>query len=998
MSYTKAFCTTLFLFVAIITHVHAEEPVAEQKAVVLANVNIYKSAIVSSEGGQLTVGFDVANSGTVAQGDIRYGVDVVKATPQGQTIVDSFVADETLALAPQSTVHKSLAYTIPASLQGEYEIWVIARTSSGMMLGLGRAGTTTLVNTAPYIALVPETCAITVSGETDHYTLYQGVDVSPLETLSLVCTLESHFGTDTTVTPAFSTHRRTTYGALVDTAPVTPEPITLKAGEKKTASFTIPKAIAPQAYDVSLVLQNGEKREVSNKIVAHYVLRGPSATIQTATLDKVSYAQGDTLNALIRWTPSADSFLGAREKATTLTTTTLALSVTDKNGTACIAPMTQLLTTQELTLTAPVTTPCIEPVLSLTLSDGNGTILDSRTIASPVTPPQPVVASEPMTEKTSIWTLKFLIIFITTLSALILLYVLIKVRATMRGEVILKSLIFTFVFAASCLSGVGEVRAETVGLTLHGEHVSTYTYNHGSNFDVGEPIVINTSVVGALSNSFEPHASMTATLNGQTIPIFDNKLAGANQGTLYGGNSFSGLFNEGVYTVGIEACYTTTESAFSGCITQTFSITIENQVTEHPIGVFESASCSVVTGWACDQDNQSKALTVEFYNDSDKTLLWSTVANIDESDATISASCGGTTAHRFRSDIPVSLKDGISRTISAYALNTYPVGGFLYGTHILALKEFLVKTARASAYPPDSKLTGVHQISCPPDLSAQNISPNDGSIIKKRSKIMFTGEAVNSSEASIANGGRALIEFDHNGDEHLDEERDAVQPDGQMGAFTANQIKQLSYEYTDLPIGNHAYRFNIDSGNTFLESNELNNISPWRHIKIIDGDVSASKTNALYGESVRLEWATQNTDGLDCQIAGGPLSSPLEGQSGGGDTGPLEGGVTTYTLSCDGVLLGAVNITVITLPELSLTQRVMEKGSTTVIEWNTHNGDEGACTLQGGQESDLIPETVGDPNIGSVVIEVKGRTKYTLTCPQGSANITVEILPTAYES
>lgn len=533
MSYTKAFFSTLFLFVAIITHVHAEEPVAEQKSVVLANVNVYKSAIVSNEGGQLTVGFDIANSGTVAQGDIRYGIDVVKATPQGQTIVDSFVADETLALAPQSTVHKSLAYAIPASLQGEYEIWVIARTSSGMMLGLGRAGTTTFTNTAPYIALAPETCAITVSGETDHYTLYQGVDVSPLETLSLVCTLESHFETDTTVTPSFSTHRRSTYGALVDTAPVTPEPITLKAGEKKVMSFIIPKAIAPQAYDVSLVLQNEEKKDVSNKIVAHYVLRGPSATIQTATLDKVSYAQGDTLKALIRWTPSADSFHGAREKATTLTTTTLALSVTDKNGTACIAPMTQLLTTQELTLTASVTTPCIEPILSLTLSDGNGATLDSRTIASPATPSLPVIASEPMTEKTSIWTLKFLIILITTVSAFILLYVLIKVRATLRGEVILKSLILTFVFTASCLSGVGEARADAVTYTeVTNSNVWNIVTNlNQSTYAPNEPMIFSTSITSLTCSNALDFTHLSATLQGVQFDLVNSGMTGMT--TLY---------------------------------------------------------------------------------------------------------------------------------------------------------------------------------------------------------------------------------------------------------------------------------------------------------------------------------------------------------------------------------------------------------------------------------------------------------------------------------
>ncbi len=429
----------VFLFVASIISVHAQESTAPTKqAVVIANVNVYEPTIVSQENGVLTVGFDIANNGDVAQGDINYGLDIIKATSNGQTIVDSYVVPEPIALAAQTTVHKEVAYTIPANLSGEYEVWVVSRTTSGMMLGLGRAGKATFINTAPYVDILAETCLITVSGETTTYSLYQGVDVAPEETLSFSCTLESHFDADVTVTPAFTTHKRTRFGEVVETTPATPEPITLAAGEKRVVTLVVPKAVVPQAYDVSVSLVNAEKKSVSNEVIAHYVLRGASATIQTATLDKVSYAQGETLSAHILWSPSADSFLDSRAgQGTTLPNTTIMLSVTDAGGTQCIDPVTRPLasTEHDLTITAPVTTHCAAPTMAITIKDDKGNTLDSRTLNAPEVPKAPEMMMVTTGEIIlSYWNVETFVLLITIVSSLMILYVLLCMRAIMRGE------------------------------------------------------------------------------------------------------------------------------------------------------------------------------------------------------------------------------------------------------------------------------------------------------------------------------------------------------------------------------------------------------------------------------------------------------------------------------------------------------------------------------------------------------------------------------------
>ncbi len=432
----------VFLFVALITNVNAQEPelsVSTQQAVVVANVNVYEPTIVSQENGLLTVGFDIANNADLAQGDIKYGLDIVKATANGQTIVDSYVSPEVLALAAQTTVHKEIMYTIPSTLSGEYEVWVVSRTTSGMMLGLGRAGVSTFSNTAPYVNILPETCLLTVSGETTTYSLYQGVDVAPEEVLSFSCTLESHFDTDMTVTPAFSTHKRTRFGDVVETVPAVQESITLTAGEKRVVTLVVPKATTPQAYDVSVSLVNTENQAISNAVVAHYVLRGASATIQTATLNKASYAQGDTLSAHILWSPSADTFLDSRAgQGTTLPNTTIMFTVADASGTQCVEPITQplLSTEQDITITAPVTTDCATPTMTITIKDDKGNVLDSRILNTAEVPQVEMVMSAERMNPYS--TIETIILLIMTVSSLMILYVLMTIRESLQKEIAAK--------------------------------------------------------------------------------------------------------------------------------------------------------------------------------------------------------------------------------------------------------------------------------------------------------------------------------------------------------------------------------------------------------------------------------------------------------------------------------------------------------------------------------------------------------------------------------
>lgn len=93
-----------------------------------------------------------------------------------------------------------------------------------------------------------------------------------------------------------------------------------------------------------------------------------------------------------------------------------------------------------------------------------------------------------------------------------------------------------------------------------------------------------------------------------------------------------------------------------------------------PKGNLQVASCTNLTGWACDLDNTTQAIQVQLYADGPKgvgTLVPGTfTANATDApqSAAITAACGNA-ARAFNITLPDSLKDGGSHAIYAYGVN-----------------------------------------------------------------------------------------------------------------------------------------------------------------------------------------------------------------------------------------------------------------------------------------------------------------------------------------
>jgi hypothetical protein len=332
MNLFKIFSISLLVIGSLLlsTPVKGEES-SSPKSIVIADVNIYDAKITSQKGNQINLSFELSN-GEGVQAGVRYGVSLLKDTPDGQFLADEFIYPEVLSLSANSSLLREISYLAPVSLSGEYSLMIEAKKESGLPLGIAIPGKVNLTATANMVQISPESCYLSVVDEKDSpkYNLTQGVDIEKTENIKLTCTVSNTSDKVMSVSPSYETHIRTVYGQLVTQEGGDIGEISFNAGEKKTISLVLPKATKAQAYDIKIALKSGNI--YSNYITAHYVLRGISATIQNFSLDKDSYNKNDVATLSFVWSPSADGFFGSRFGPSTQSVVTLLAKMTDNKN------------------------------------------------------------------------------------------------------------------------------------------------------------------------------------------------------------------------------------------------------------------------------------------------------------------------------------------------------------------------------------------------------------------------------------------------------------------------------------------------------------------------------------------------------------------------------------------------------------------------------------------------------------------------------------------
>lgn len=489
--------------------------VGEPQSVKIAGVNIGDCTLVPQEQDTqpIRVICAVVNN-FKAQGDIRYGLQIVQRHEQSMQIFDTYVFPDTLSIAENGNLSIVMEYTPPAYLEGSYEVWAILKTSDALPLGQNLVGTIELARgDGAYALLDPSSCRVFVKGEETPYRPEHGVDIDRDEVLMGACTIEA-VGGSIAASPAFIVYNRTVFGEQVLSTISTSTRVILQDGKKKEFSFTIPKAEKPQAYDALLVLVDENGSPVSNKVIFHYVVRGTSATIQNVLLNKDYYAAGDTAEVSLSWTGSADDFIGSRKESTETPVASVAFSLADASGNTCADEKTFEVEQGEdsaaqsgfgiKTYSLPVRANCTNPtVTARVIGVGGETLAESTVKIATVN-----------TAKTMPLSRSAMLIIMSSLSALIAAYLILMFFRRKKptdfnslGGGAIKVCICLGVFGAGLLLNAGHASADTFSVSTKMLIPNTSIMDWGnfnysistnkSTYAPGESILVSGTLTGA---------------------------------------------------------------------------------------------------------------------------------------------------------------------------------------------------------------------------------------------------------------------------------------------------------------------------------------------------------------------------------------------------------------------------------------------------------------------------------------------------------------------
>ncbi len=287
---------------------------------------------------------------------------------------------------------------------------------------------------------------------------------------------------------------------------------------------------------------------------------------------------------------------------------------------------------------------------------------------------------------------------------------------------------------------------------------------------------------------------------------------------------------------------------------------------------------------------------------------------------------------------------------------------------------------------------------CPvSDLISQNLTLSAGPYVQGQSITL---------NAQVRNGGGAStgISFSDNFSYQWNSTSGAWTnlPNISKPILAISGVSSDNHTFTPAQTGTLYIQHCVDSANQVNEgAGETPNCTVSAGVTVSaapTGSISANPSNINGGATSTISWTSTNASACTVSSIEPANTDSWSGLSHlGVVTTPLYSN-TTYTLVCSGILVAAASITVMSVPTLSLSSRMVEVGSSTVLTWDTSNGDEAVCTLSGGTYTDLIPSTINDPNTGSVTVVVNAMTTYTLTCPGGSDSVTVEVPPLGFET
>lgn len=378
---------SVFVFFSLIlsNSVFAEEvnPYStEGKVTRVGTVNIQNAKIVSQKGNTFEISFEMSNR-EIIQSGVKYGVKLVSKTKDGQVLADEKVYDESIYLPENTVIRKDITYVAPSNLSGTYSLVLFGGNTSGFSFGISYLKDVTLVASAKGFEIVTNSCYLKVEGDKSntHYSLLQNVDIGEGESLRLTCNTINNTSNVMSLTPTYETRYRSPFGDIVPVTGGDVMPIAFKATKNESFSVVLPKGPTPQMYNLNFNLKGPE---LSNTIGIKYLVRGLTATITNLSFNKDYYGRGEQAVLTLLWAASStsDKFLRGDNTGATAPVLSAEGVITNSDGGRCSATFTQTLTRSpegpKMDIPVTIISSCLNPQVTLTIKDDNGTTLDQK--------------------------------------------------------------------------------------------------------------------------------------------------------------------------------------------------------------------------------------------------------------------------------------------------------------------------------------------------------------------------------------------------------------------------------------------------------------------------------------------------------------------------------------------------------------------------------------------------------------------------------------------
>lgn len=354
-----------------VTVTEAKPNIKPSQGVLVASVNIQNAKIVSQDGNNIKISFDIKN-GEGLQAGVKYGVKLF-TDDKNQSLVDEKVYDESLTLSENSSITREVTYEAPNFLNGNFTILLQAKNESNFPFGSYIVGKIKLVATDKWLEILPESCFLQIPEAKDskRFTLMQNVELDPSQSLVLNCSAVNKTDSIISATPSFETRYSGSFGEIANQSGGSTEVINFSKNEKKNLAIILPKGDVAKLYSVKFSLTDGIKS--SNTISLGYSIKGANATIQKVSLDKDYYKAGEKAELSLIW--FGGSFKDNSLKVTVQT------SITNKNNRLCASEDTQVVTKDVDPISKiyiPIKNTCENPNVVISISDSDGNVLDQK--------------------------------------------------------------------------------------------------------------------------------------------------------------------------------------------------------------------------------------------------------------------------------------------------------------------------------------------------------------------------------------------------------------------------------------------------------------------------------------------------------------------------------------------------------------------------------------------------------------------------------------------